>query len=218
MTFGKGILLKTGQRADDGDGADRFNGFTKNLLMPLAVDLIQYNTLNRSMRREFLATQNQRGSRTCHFGSVKHEHDGRAKDFSEVCARIGACGVEPIEESAVALDHIDAVGSSVAQKGGANCFGAHQECVEITSRMSRCPCQPRRVDIVRPLLESANLEPRAPEQQQKAESDNGLAGATGEPCNEQARHERFGVHNRMRPQQAYSVPSLGGSWMYEPPR
>ena len=46
MTLGKEIFLKTRQCADDRDGANRFDGFTENSLMPLAVDLIQYNALN----------------------------------------------------------------------------------------------------------------------------------------------------------------------------
>src|SRR5208337_1153209 len=72
MTLGKGILLKTRQRADDRNVANRFDGFTENVLVALAVDLIQHHALNRGARVECLATQDERRSRACHLRRVEY--------------------------------------------------------------------------------------------------------------------------------------------------
>ena len=69
-------------------------------------------------RVEFLAAQDQRGSRACHLGGIDHEHDGRGKNFSEIRRSSAFLGVESIEDATVAFNQIDSVGDTVATKRG----------------------------------------------------------------------------------------------------
>src|ERR1035437_5034775 len=98
-----------------------------------------------------------------------------------------------------------------------NRAGAHEIGVEIARRLTRGPAEPGGIDVVGPFLEGTHRHPSAPEGEQQSQGDERFAGASGHAGDQQARKCAKFAHDAAVEDYGV-VPSLGGSWMKEPPK
>ena len=215
VTLGQWVDGGLANCANDRDRTRRLNRVSQDLLMPLAIHVVQNNAANRKLRIKRPASCDEGRCGARDFGCVDHEHHRSCKAMAEGGAAVRAGAVEAVEYSPIAFDEVDAIRDrctykSIAHKRGAHAVAAHQVGVQIASGMRCRPTQPGGVDVVGTLLECAHLESRAAQGQQERERNEGFARAAGHTGNHQPWHGMRTGHN--------SVPGLGGSCTYDPPR